>query len=560
MKKGKIFFIIVAVIIIIAMALSVPYIFPKEQVKDDTDPNGNIAPEVTSINKLNAELINIEEYNGIVKIDLITPGLDTYGLKVMLYDMNGEAILSETDIGEGTWSSGLTDNGFYVVDQQAKKLTVYNREGKEKFKKTFDTKENWSPACGLSRDEKRFGFITLLSGNAYIADLSDDTTKLVGTKMFANDFVGVKNDEFYFKSIDGGLMVMTEENCGNAVVDNRISLFTPELCVGYGNYNFVTILNDTNELKYVPIDSVDQMVVGVGNKWFATSISKENNSIIKNYDLEKGRYSVIDIDGPVRDLIYTDDGDILAVVGESDNSKLLVYNVDSFEYKTFSFESDDAPIHASESFDTPAANTAYTDKLIKNVPLIHQFPEFPTGCESVSAVMALKYYGENITVTKFVNEFLPKSREFYYSDGKNYGPDPYRYFIGDPKSAASYGCMAPVIETALKGYFEDDSRVVNSSGKTLAELCSEYIDNDVPVLVWATIGMLETKPVNSWYLSSGKRFTWPGNEHCMLLVGYDKNNYYFNDPYSGKCISYEKSLCEDRHAELGTQSVVILSE
>ena len=150
MKKGKIFFIIVAVIIIIAMALSVPYIFPKEQVKDDTDPNGNIAPEVTSINKLNAELINIEEYNGIVKIDLITPGLDTYGLKVMLYDMNGEAILSETDIGEGTWSSGLTDNGFYVVDQQAKKLTVYNREGKEKFKKTFDTKENWSPACGLS--------------------------------------------------------------------------------------------------------------------------------------------------------------------------------------------------------------------------------------------------------------------------------------------------------------------------------------------------------------------------------------------------------------------------
>ena len=78
------------------------------------------------------------------------------------------------------------------MDQQAKKLTVYNREGKEKFKKTFDTKENWSPACGLSRDEKRFGFITLLSGNAYIADLSDDTTKLVGTKMFANDFVGVK--------------------------------------------------------------------------------------------------------------------------------------------------------------------------------------------------------------------------------------------------------------------------------------------------------------------------------------------------------------------------------
>ena len=560
MKKGKTIFIIVAAMIIIAMALSVPFIFPKEQVEDDTDLDGNVTPEVADINSLNSELINIEEYNGTVKIDLITPGLDTYKLKVLLYDPEQDKILTVKDIGEGMWNSGLTEKGFYVVDQQGKKLTVYNREGIETFTKTFDTAEEWSSACGLSRDEKRFAFTTLLSGNAYISDLDNDITTLVDTDVFATDFVGTKDDEFFLRNTGGELLVMNEEECRISVIDHRISLFTPDLCIGNGKYNFVTIFPEDNTLKFVPINSVDQTVVGVGSKWFATSVSKENSTIINNYDLEKGEYSVIEIDDTVRDLVYTDGGSILAIVGTTDNSKLLIYDADNFEYKSFSFSSQDSPLSASELFETPTANTAYTDKLIKKVPLIHQFPEFPTGCETVSAVMALKYFGENITVTRFADQYLPKSQDYYSVDGKKYGPDPYVYFIGDPTSPASFGCMAPVIETALKSYFDDDSRVINSTGKNMSELCAEYIDNDIPVLVWATIGMRETNPVNSWYLSSGKRFTWPGNEHCLLLVGYDESNYYFNDPYSGKCVSFEKGVCEDRHAELGTQSIVIMPE
>ena len=47
---------------------------------------------------------------------------------------------------------------------------------------------------------------------------------------------------------------------------------------------------------------------------------------------------------------------------------------------------------------------------------------------------------------------------------------------------------------------------------------------------------------------TGETFTWISNEHCMLLVGYDEENYYFNDPYdSHGLISYPKTLAEDRH-------------
>ena len=42
-----------------------------------------------------------------------------------------------------------------------------------------------------------------------------------------------------------------------------------------------------------------------------------------------------------------------------------------------------------------------------------------------------------------------------------------------------------------------------------------------------------------------------------MLVGYDDFNYYFNDPMNGKSYTYEKKLSEQRHGELGKQSIVL---
>lgn len=193
-----------------------------------------------------------------------------------------------------------------------------------------------------------------------------------------------------------------------------------------------------------------------------------------------------------------------------------------------------------------------------DVPVISQWPDFPTGCESVSAVMLLQYHGNSVSVGQFVKNFLPKNNVFYREKGKRFGPDPFEYFVGDPKKRGSYGCMAPVIEKALISCLACENPVRNLTGTELDAVCRDHIDWGRPVLVWVTINMMESYPGNDWYLKDGSHFYWPANEHCMVLTGYDDECYYFNDPYEGKRVAYEKELCRLRYETLGRQAVTMV--
>lgn len=191
-----------------------------------------------------------------------------------------------------------------------------------------------------------------------------------------------------------------------------------------------------------------------------------------------------------------------------------------------------------------------------SVPFINQNPQLPTGCEITSAAMVLQYYGENVKHTTFAESWIKKSSNFYYQNGKRYGPDPSLIFAGNPASKYSYGCFAPVIANAVNKK-SDICKAEVIEGKSLSYLCRKYIDNGKPLLIWATISMVATKGSDYWYTAEGKKISWPINEHCLVLVDYDDNYYYFNDPLRGKRVAYSKSLVNTRYKELNSQAVYI---
>lgn len=210
------------------------------------------------------------------------------------------------------------------------------------------------------------------------------------------------------------------------------------------------------------------------------------------------------------------------------------------------------------------------------VPYLDQSHYYPTGCESVSTVMLLQYLGYRVSVDEFIRDYL-KQDSFEERRGDLYGPDPRHCFCGSPYDAESYGCYAPVIVESLNRIFEEKAvaeklqqqteteknihyRAVDESGKTAEQLVERYVSKGMPVIFWACINMREPKTGPVWKLKeTGETFTWISNEHCMLLVGADEENYYFNDPYDGHgVIGYPKSLVEDRHQAQHMQAVAVV--
>ncbi len=238
-------------------------------------------------------------------------------------------------------------------------------------------------------------------------------------------------------------------------------------------------------------------------------------------------------------------------------------NVSSFVCEGAVFQSD------SEN-NVPVLEQNLQKKFIK-VPYINQ-NDIVFGCEAVSAAMVLQFYEYNISEKDFTDNYLIKRDWYIDKNGVWHGPDPNAAYPGDPYKDSGVNCGFGIF---VPGLAKSMNKILNLSrheavvktGLSLSDLVGNYIDNGTPVLVWATMDMKQSSPGRSWTIdyidenspyNIGDNFTWTRSEHCLVLVGYDDDNYYFNDPYKNHgLIAYNKGLVEQRFLEMGKQSVVI---
>lgn len=196
-----------------------------------------------------------------------------------------------------------------------------------------------------------------------------------------------------------------------------------------------------------------------------------------------------------------------------------------------------------------------------DVPFIDQREKYPTGCESVSAVMAMQYLGIEITPETFIDRYLPCGAAPHDDgSGRLIGDDPNRCFLGSPYSADGWGCYAPVIAVAMRKAVSGKALSVEEHyGKPIDELLEDYVNQGVPVLLWATIDMAEPADGGTFSVTdTGQEIRWVYPSHCLLLVGADEAYYYFNDPMQGPCVPYSKGAVERAYAAQGAQAVTII--
>lgn len=193
---------------------------------------------------------------------------------------------------------------------------------------------------------------------------------------------------------------------------------------------------------------------------------------------------------------------------------------------------------------------------VLEVPALSQ-TDWPTGCESVSAVMALNWAGADLTVEDFVYGFLPMDELWMDAGGQLCGPSPADTFIGDP-AGRGYGCFAPVLARAMSQAAPAGYRALDLTGSPLSELACTYLRHNIPVVIWATMEMRPVEAGTQWMLPDGEVFTWPSGEHCLLLVGETAEGYLLNDPRAGETVCYDKELVRRRYESLGSQAVALV--
>lgn len=195
---------------------------------------------------------------------------------------------------------------------------------------------------------------------------------------------------------------------------------------------------------------------------------------------------------------------------------------------------------------TMASNSKYIDGVIT----VNQHPSYPTGCESVALYILLRYYGVNVSIDDIISS-LPKGDLPHLKNGKFYGANPEIEFVGSPLTEYSYGVYnKPIRDVA--DMFKRGAKT--KTGMDFDEVI-KLVDQDKPVMVWATINMIEPYISSRWIDSNGNVVEWKANEHALVVIGYDTDNIIVSDPYTGSIRYYDRSLFISRYNYLGKRAV-----
>lgn len=236
---------------------------------------------------------------------------------------------------------------------------------------------------------------------------------------------------------------------------------------------------------------------------------------------------------------------------DKDNSAQAEHIISEAEHTPDSDKSEQTySFPAQSKEETPLIKPQNKTKLLK-AENIYQRDKWPTGCESVTAVMALKYAGIDISVNDFIDNYLEKTTAPF---------NPNLSFGGSPYDSGGWGCYSPVIKNALDKLLDSTNRSAELlSGVPVETLCARYIDNGTPVIFWATINMAKpTLSPDKWVYKGETIDYWIIPEHCLLLVGYDENNYIFCDPWKKNNYTYypkEKTVAAYRG--MYSQAIII---
>ncbi|MEK7018247.1 C39 family peptidase [Bacillus sp. FSL R9-9410] len=189
--------------------------------------------------------------------------------------------------------------------------------------------------------------------------------------------------------------------------------------------------------------------------------------------------------------------------------------------------------------------------ILSNVPLIQQLPELERGCEVTSLAMMLQYAGVSVDKMQLANEIKKVN---FMEDGVRGNPN--EGFVGNiyTFSESGYGVYHGPLFQLAKKYLPN--KAVDLTGKSIEEIYkSVKAGQPVVMITNATYAPLDEDEFTTWETNSGDvSITY--NEHCVVLVGYDKESVYIRDPLDDSLdVKVPRGNFEQAWVQMGSQAI-----
>ncbi|MDA8145257.1 MAG: C39 family peptidase [Thermaerobacter sp.] len=199
------------------------------------------------------------------------------------------------------------------------------------------------------------------------------------------------------------------------------------------------------------------------------------------------------------------------------------------------------------------------------VPAQSQYPQLPNGCEVTSLSMLLNAVGHPVSKLVLAREEptdpTPLVLNVYHRpDGqvlhvvKSWG-NPNRGFVGKVNVknygyGIYHGPLTELLSRIMPG------RAADLTGQPFSAVLAQ-VARGVPVVAWTTLDFRPTSDWVTWQSPEGPVHATP-LEHAVLVVGYDHDHIFVNNPANGR-----QAQAVDRGAfirswkQLGSQAITV---
>lgn len=189
-----------------------------------------------------------------------------------------------------------------------------------------------------------------------------------------------------------------------------------------------------------------------------------------------------------------------------------------------------------------------------------QNPAYPNGCEIASLAAVLQYNGFDATLDELNETYLPR-QDFSFSKRGAFGPDPEKYYVGDPASKQGWYCFEQPLADAADAYLSDQGsglRACILTGAGMDEL-KAWLEKGVPIIVWFTVNY--GTPVYSsgfrWILETGEQYIPYSNLHCLVLTAIEEGACRLADSLAG-ITEVGVEHFEKIYTQMGRRALVVI--